>query len=300
MNRLRVVPAQNVEGKNSVEPNGEQPRFSIVTPSFNQSRYVEDALLSVKEQNYPWVQHIVVDGASTDGTVGILKRYATTPGWEHLRWISEPDRGQSDALNKGLLRAQGDIIGWLNSDDRYRPGCFREVAVAFERYPAADVLYGDYACIDENNRFTQVRREIEFSRFILLYHRVLYIPSTATFFRRRIFDDGNSFDLSLANDMDYEFFLRVAQKGYRFRHLPKLLADFRWHPKSKSSTLSRPILQQHDLTAERYSPTLRKLPAGFPRKAVFLGLRALAAALRYSEKLLRGYYFTPSSLDKQQ
>jgi glycosyltransferase involved in cell wall biosynthesis len=275
-----------------VEPNSEQPKFSIVTPSFNQSRYVEEALLSVKDQNYPRVQHIVVDGVSTDGTVEILKRYAATPGWEYLRCISEPDHGQSDALNKAVRMAQGDIIGWLNSDDRYRPACFREVAMAFERYPAVDVLYGDYACIDENNRFTQVRREIEFSHFILLYHRVLYIPSTATFFRRRIFDDGNSFDVSLTNDMDYEFFLRLAQKGYCFKHLPKLLADFRWHPESKSSTLSRPILQQHDLTAERYSPTLRKLPAGLPRKAVFLGLRALAAGLRYSEKLLRGYYFT--------
>jgi glycosyltransferase involved in cell wall biosynthesis len=297
LNRLRPSSAQNFEGKNSVEPHGEQPRFSIVTPSFNQSRYVEDALLSVKEQNYPRVQHIVIDGASTDGTVEILKRYATAPGWEYLRWISEPDRGQSDALNKGVRRAQGDIIGWLNSDDRYRPRCFREVAMAFERYPTVDVLYGDYACIDENNRFTQVRREIEFSRFILLYHRVLYIPSTATFFRRRIFDDGNFFDLSLANDMDYEFFLRLAEKGYCFKHLPKLLADFRWHPESKSSTLRRPILRQHDLTAERYSPALRKLPAGFPRKAVFLGLRAFAAGLRYSEKLLRGYYFSTLPLD---
>jgi glycosyltransferase involved in cell wall biosynthesis len=238
------------------------------------------------------VQHILVDGGSTDGTVEILKRYATTPGWEYLRWISEPDRGQSDALNKGLRMVQGDIIGWLNSDDRYRPACFQEVAMAFERYPTVDVLYGDYACIDENNRFTQVRREIEFSHFILLYHRVLYIPSPATFFRRRIFDDGNLFDESLANDMDYEFFLNLAQKGYCFRHLPKLLADFRWHRESKSSTLSRLILQQHDLTAEKYSPTLRKLPAGLPRRAVFLGLRALAAGLRYSEKLLRGYYLT--------
>jgi glycosyltransferase involved in cell wall biosynthesis len=238
------------------------------------------------------VQHIVVDGASTDGTVQILKRYTTAPGWEYLRWISEPDRGQSDALNKGLHMTQGDIIGWLNSDDRYRPACFQEVAMAFERYPTVDVLYGDYACINENNRLTQVRREIEFSHFILLYHRVLYIPSPATFFRRRIFDDGNLFDESLANDMDYEFFLSLAQKGYCFKHLPKLLADFRWHPESKSSTLSRLILQQHDLTAERYSRTLRKLRPGFPRRAVFLGLRALAAGLRYSEKLLRGYYFT--------
>src|SRR6266481_7579947 len=109
------------------------PKISIVTPTFNQAAFIEEALLSVKEQHYENVEHIVIDGASTDGTVELLRRYCGQPGWEHLRWISEPDRGQSDALNKGCQLITGDIVGWLNSDDRYRPRCFAEVVEAFNK-----------------------------------------------------------------------------------------------------------------------------------------------------------------------
>lgn len=279
------------------------PKISVLTPSFNQCAYIEEALLSVKEQNYAAVEHIVVDGASTDSTVEILKRYAATPGWEHLSWVSEPDRGQSDALNKALAMAQGDIIGWLNSDERYRPGCLSTVVAAFHQHPDVDVLYGDYTWIGQDGSILQVRREIEFSRFVLFYHRVLYIHSAATFFRRRVFEDGNLFDTSLSNDMDYEFFLRLAHRGYRFRRIPSLLADFRWHRESKTSTQAGNILQQHDRTLERYSPILQKISGGFPKRAVLLGLRMLAAGRRYSEKLLRGHYFSqfaPSRFIKNQ
>src|SRR5580658_3296860 len=136
------------------------PKLSIVTPSFNQAQFIEATLRSVKSQHYPALEHIVVDGASTDSTVEILKRFAAMPGWEHLRWISEEDRGQSDAINKGFRMATGDIIGWLNSDDRYRPGCFRAVVEAFKANPDIDILYGDYTWIDETGRILQVRREI--------------------------------------------------------------------------------------------------------------------------------------------
>src|SRR6185437_12218473 len=102
-------------------------KISVVTPSFNQAAFIEEALWSVKNQGYPWVEHLVMDGGSTDETVSILKRYSSQTGWEHLKWVSEPDNGQSDALNKGFRVATGDIIGWLNSDDRYRTGCFQAI-----------------------------------------------------------------------------------------------------------------------------------------------------------------------------
>src|ERR1700756_3819113 len=92
-------------------------KISIVTPSFNQASFLKEALESVARQNYPAVEHIVVDGGSTDGSVELLKAYSGRNGWAHLRWISEPDEGQSDALNKGFKMASGEIIGWLNSDD---------------------------------------------------------------------------------------------------------------------------------------------------------------------------------------
>jgi len=252
--------------------------------------YCEDALLSVKWQSYAEMEHIFMDGGSTDGTVEKLRKYAAQAGWEHLRLISEADRGQSDALNKGFDLATGDIIGWLNSDDRYRPGCFEAVVDAFNSNPSVDIIYGDYTWIDEHHKLLQIRREIEFSHFILLCHRVLYIPSTATFFRRRIFDEGNLIDLEFHYAMDHEFFARLARQGYRFKHIPKLMADFRWHPDSKSSKNAAKQVQEVDKVASIYSPVLNKFPDGIARSLALMVLRRLAAGLRYSEKLFRGYY----------
>jgi glycosyltransferase involved in cell wall biosynthesis len=267
------------------------PRISIVTPSYNQRAFIELALESVRSQNYASAEHIVVDGGSTDGTVEYLRSLSGKAGWQHLRWISERDRGQSDALNKGFKMASGDIIGWLNSDDVYRSGCFAAITSAFENNRAVDILYGDTTWIDEKSNIIQVRREIEFSRFVLAYHRVLYIPTTSTFFRRRIFDDGNWIDTRYDYAMDYEFFLRLTNAGYRFQHIPCLLADFRWHSESKSCSQSEKHLAEHDDIARMYSPLLRRMPTGIPLALARKGARLLAACRRYSEKLLRGYYF---------
>ncbi len=128
------------------------PKISIVTPSFSQGSYIEEALLSVKQQNYPVLEHIVVDGASTDGTVEILRRYAATPGWEHLRSISEPDRGQTHALNKGFRLATGDILAYLCADDSYAPGAFHCVAQFFQKRPDIELIYGECQFIDEKGQ----------------------------------------------------------------------------------------------------------------------------------------------------
>jgi len=267
------------------------PKISIVTPSFNQAAFIEEALLSVKRQRYPFVEHIVLDGASTDGTIEILQRYVGRSGWEHLHWISERDRGQSDAMNRGFKMVTGEIVGWLNSDDRYRPGCFAAVARAFGEQKETDVLYGDYTWMDEKGRMKRIRREIEFDRFILSYHRVLYIATVSTFFRRRLFDEGNWLNIGFECAMDYEYFLRLASKGYHFRHIPSILADFRWHPRSKSTALPHKQTAEHNAIAVMYSPILQKIRGTLIQKLTLAGLRAAAAGLRYSQKLLRGYYF---------
>jgi len=266
-------------------------KISIVTPSYNQASFIEEALHSVKDQDPGVWEHIVVDGVSKDRTVSILQEYSQMPDWQHLRWVSEPDDGQSDALNKGFRMATGDIIGWLNSDDRYRPVCFEKVVRAFERFPEADVIYGDYSYINEAGQVSRIRREIEFSHFVLAYHRVLYIPTTSTFFRRRIFEKGNWIDTRYHYAMDYEFFLRLANAGYHFQHIPHVLADFRWHSESKSGSQSEKQLTEHDEIARMYSPILKRMPSGMPLTVVRKGVRLLAASRRYSEKLLRGYYF---------
>src|SRR5690242_2268039 len=102
--------------------------FSIVTPSFNQAAFIQDAIFSVTKQRAEQVEHWVIDGGSTDGTIDLLRLHSDSNTGKTLQWVSEPDRGQSDALNKGFSRATGDIVGWLNSDDRYRDGCFEKVA----------------------------------------------------------------------------------------------------------------------------------------------------------------------------
>ena len=265
-------------------------KISVVTPSYNQAAFIEEALRSVKNQNYPDVEHLVADGVSTDGSVEILGRYSRRSEYRHLSWVSEPDQGQGDALNKGFRMATGDIIGWLNSDDRYRPGCFQAVIDAFEKNPDVDVLYGDYIWISESGGIMQIRREIEFSRFILSYHRALYIPSTTTFFRRCIFDAGNFIDAQYHYAMDYEYFLRLADKGYRFKHIPSLLADFRWHPNSKTGLHSDKQLAEHDAIATKYSEMLHSLKSQVSKKIALSALRLAAAGLRYSEKFVRGYY----------
>jgi glycosyltransferase involved in cell wall biosynthesis len=266
------------------------PSISIVTPSFNQAAFLDEALLSVRQQGYRCFEHLVMDGGSSDDSAEILKGRSESPGWEHLRWVSESDRGQSDALNKGFTRARGEIIGWLNSDDRYRANCFTAVAKAFQDNPNIDVLYGDSTWIDLRGTVFRLRREIEFSYFILLYHRVLYIPTTSTFFRRRVFDEGNWLDETLHYAMDFEFFVRLASRGYRFKHLSSFLGDFRFQPDSKSARMSHKQLEEVNEVMQRYSPLSSQLQAAALRNVGFMLLRSSAATLRYLRKLSRGYY----------
>lgn len=270
------------------------PRLSIVTPSFNQGAFIREAVESVREQNYPNCEHIVIDGGSTDGTVCTLTQLAQAANTTSLRWSSEPDRGQAHALNKGFALATGDIIGWLNSDDRYRPQALSRVAAIFNQHPNVDLVYGDYTLMDVQGCVQRVRREIAFNRFILLYHRVLYIPTTATFFRRRIIDDGNYLDEHLHYALDFDFFIRLSAKGYRFLHVRELLADFRLHDASKTCCTPDKQLQEHNRIMRRYSGVSNRINNEALQHALFTALRSLAAGLRYSQKLTTGCYLPRS------
>jgi glycosyltransferase involved in cell wall biosynthesis len=273
--------------------------ISIVTPSLNQASFISDALDSVVIQNYPNCEHLVIDGMSTDGTLELLRNFRTSsPG---ITWVSEPDSGQSQALNKGFRQATGDIIGWLNADDRYRMGCFTRVAKMFEEDPELDILYGDYRVVDEFGGLVRIKPEIAFSTFVLFYHRVLYIPTTTTFFRRRVFDEGNWINEELQYVMDLEFFIRLAVRGYRFKHIPELLADFRLQPASK--TCREPDKQrcEHRRVIFATVPLLRRLKSERLKRAALLFCRPIAGLRRYGEKAIRGSYWAQlqaSSFDK--
>ncbi len=273
--------------------------ISIVTPSLNQASFISDALDSVVIQNYPNCEHLVIDGMSTDGTLELLRNFRTSSST--ITWVSEPDSGQSEALNKGFRQATGDIIGWLNADDRYRMGCFERVAKMFEEDPELDILYGDYRVVDEFGGLVRIKPEIAFSAFVLFYHRVLYIPTTTTFFRRRVFDEGNWINEDLQYVMDLEFFIRLAVRGYRFKHIPEVLADFRLQPASK--TCREPDKQrcEHSRVIFATVPLLRRLKSEQLKRAALLFCRPIAGLRRYAEKAIRGSYWAQlqaSSVDR--
>jgi glycosyltransferase involved in cell wall biosynthesis len=269
----------------------QSPLISIVTPSFNQASFIGEALASVQRQSYKNCEHLVIDGVSTDGTVNILRNFKRDNGQANISWISEQDTGQSEALNKGFRRTKGEIIGWLNSDDRYRAGCFEYIAKFFEDNPEVDIVYGDYLVVDESGKVLQIRREIEFNAFVLLYHRILYIPTTATFFRRRIFEEDNWLDEKRQYAMDLEFFIRLSARGYRFKHIPKILADFRLQPNSKTCGSPHRQQMEHQQVIFEAAPILRCLRRTRLRRVVLSLLRSIACVRRYSEKMFRGYYW---------
>ncbi|WP_263356193.1 glycosyltransferase family 2 protein [Acidicapsa ligni] len=274
-------------------------KISIITPSLNQCAYLGETLESIRIQNYANVEHLVLDGVSTDGSVALLLA-KTGPEWQHMSWVSERDGGCTQALNKGIRLATGDIIGWLNSDDRYRPGCLELVAKIFEQNPDIDVIYGDFTFMNEHGTHLRVRREIEFSRLVLFYHRISPIPSTATFFRRRIFDEGNFFDESLQFAMDYEFFVRLVNKGYRFKHIHALLADFRLHPTSKTCATGARQLAETRMTMHKYSPVATRVKNKTLRDICLYAMQIAAPFARYTEKLLRGYYLPDSIIGRER
>jgi len=198
------------------------PSLSVITPSYNSSEFIADAILSVARQAGVTAEHIVIDGCSTDNTVELLKTHAG------VQWTSEPDKGQSDAINKGFLRAKGDLVGWLNADDYYLPGALATIARTAREHPEADVIYGDCVFVDRDGRIARSKVEHDFDRAVLMYFGC-YIPSTSTFFRRRVIESGTLLDCDYRVCMDFEFFARLAYLGFKFQYVPRIIAAFRWH-----------------------------------------------------------------------
>jgi glycosyltransferase involved in cell wall biosynthesis len=196
--------------------------LSVITPSYNSAEFIEDAILSVAHQEGVVVEHIVIDNASTDSTLEIVKRHP------EVQWLSERDCGQSDAINKGFRRATGDLVGWLNADDYYLPGGLEAIARAAQEHPEADVIYGDCVFVDSTGKIVRSKVEHDFDRAVLMYFGC-YIPSTSTFFRRRIIDSGWLLDCEYRVCMDFEYFARLAHAGFTFHYVPQFIAAFRWH-----------------------------------------------------------------------
>jgi glycosyltransferase involved in cell wall biosynthesis len=224
-------------------PSPAQPLVTIVTPSFNQAQFLPDTLASVRRQDYPRLEHIVMDGGSTDGTLAILQN---TPG---LRWVSEPDRGQVHALNKGFALATGEILAWLNSDDTLNPDTVSLAVAALQR-TGADLVYGDVEIVDEQGRLLKLSRGIPFDYRVLLYG-INYIGQQTTFFRRELLDRAGPLREEFNNAFDYELWLRFARHG-RLAYAPELRAQIRLHPQAKSVAQAAVTLRDRDRIRAEY------------------------------------------------
>jgi glycosyltransferase involved in cell wall biosynthesis len=217
----RPLPLRRADGS-------EWPRLSIVTPSYNQGRFLEMTIRSVLLQGYPNLEYVVIDGGSSDGSAEVLKKYDRFISY----WVSEPDAGQTDAINKGLLKTDGDYLGWINSDDVYVKGAFTKVISAFEQNPESILVHGNRILMDAEDRVFGCSPLPAFDP-----NKTSFIVcSETTFWTRRAMKECGPLNKDLKFAMDLEFFCRLYLKG-SFTKLDDYLGYFRCHDESKSSTI---------------------------------------------------------------
>jgi len=223
-----------------------QPRISIITPSFNQGRFIEATIMSVLQQGYPNLEHIIVDGGSSDGTLAILARYP------HLTVISEPDRGQAEAVNKGLRRARGDIIGWLNSDDTYYPGALAGAAATIDPAKGIFIAMGRCAYIDEDGEPTGAEHPSAFSSHqrVVAIWKGYTIPNPAVFFHRNVYEECGGLDESLYFALDYDLFCRYTSR-FAITVVDRIWATYRLHQSAKTSEQNQGELLEKSLQVSR-------------------------------------------------
>lgn len=221
------------------------PLISIVTPSYHQAQFLEQTIQSVLSQDYPHLEYLILDGGSTDASVDIIRRYADRLAY----WVSEPDRGQSHAINKGFALARGSVLGWLNSDDTFLPGALDTVGTAFRQHPEVDLIYGNFVYTDMEGRPMRHRKVFSHISFDqLVFHD--YLGQPAVFFRRRLLEQVGPLDESLHYCMDWDLFLRMWQVS-RPLHVPRELATYRLNHSAKSNAEDSEKVQHIALSVQR-------------------------------------------------
>ena len=205
------------------------PLVSIVTPSFNQALFLEETIRSVLEQDYPRIEYMIVDGGSADGSVTIIKKYDNQLAW----WVSEVDKGQTDAINKGFSHARGHILAWLNSDDTYEPGAVSAAVKYLQANPEVGMVYADCNFTNENS---QVIGKFDAAQtdYKRLRQGYVHIPQQTMFFRAGLWHAVGPLDPSFYFAMDYDLWTRIASRT-RIKYLPgQTWANFRMHTSGKS------------------------------------------------------------------
>lgn len=225
------------------------PKITVVTPSYNQAQFLERTINSVLDQNYPNLEYIIVDGGSTDNSVDIIRRYEDKLAW----WVSEPDNGQTDAINKGLKRATGDWISWQNSDDVYYPGAFHELAIAASKNLDAELIIGNMMLIDENDK---PLRDICYVRpsYKALLAEGMVLTNQSAFWHRNLHDKIGLLSSDLHYGFDYEWFLRITQNT-KCEHINSIWGALRIHGETKTTLHPQNFIDEYEIILDG-----RKLP----------------------------------------
>jgi glycosyltransferase involved in cell wall biosynthesis len=202
---------------------------TIITPSYNQGKYLGETMRSVLDQDYPFIEYLVIDGGSTDNTVDVIHSFEDKLTY----WCSEKDKGQTDAINKGFAKARGQILAWINSDDTYNPGAISQAVQYLQEHPEVGVVYSDLNFIDENSRiigkFPAAQTDLK-----RLRRGYVHIPQPATFFRAELWQQIGPLDPSFFFAMDYDLWVRLASVS-RLQYLPgPVWANFRMHMDAKT------------------------------------------------------------------
>ena len=221
-------------------------KLSIITPSFNQGQFIEQCINSVINQDYPNIEYLIIDGASSDQTVDIIKKYEANITY----WVSEKDSGQTSAINKGIIKSSGEIVAYLCSDDYYAPGIAKFIMNKFISDPNLDMIYGNCTFVDEQGYIQRHKKSINFSRNKLLRRNIIWQPTV--FIRKYVFDEVGLFDEELHYAMDYEFWLRISEK-FNIVNIDKDLAFYRWHKNSKTITSEIKHLKEAYSIARKYN-----------------------------------------------
>jgi len=211
----------------------------VITPSFNQGVFLERTIKSVLDQNYPNLQYLIIDGGSTDDSVNIIKKYEPNLFY----WVSEPDRGQADAINKGLRRATGEWVAWQNSDDIYYPGVFHQLAMTAELHPEADLIIGNMMLVDAEDH---PLRDLHYVRptYNSLVAEGMVLANQAAFWRRSLHDRIGYLEDKMSYSFDYEWFLRVL-KGRKAVHVNQTWGGFRVHEMAKTNNPKRRFVEEN-------------------------------------------------------
>ncbi len=231
-------------------PDGKEwPKISIITPSYNQGDFIEETIRSVLLQGYPNLEYIIIDGGSRDQSVEIIKKYEP---WLTY-WVSEPDKGQADAINKGLLVSSGNIISWLNSDDVYIKGVFKRIAISFSNN--TDIIYGDSQYVNEETYCLDYIKSDPYISLKSLIFRLSMLPQPSVFISARLFE---TLDSELHFSFDYDLWLKIfSRSNVIYKYIPSCLSYYRLHANSKTVTLCDNMIKEDKIILQKNEKLLR-------------------------------------------